>query len=98
MKTELTPQINQIENGFRTSNHRFLNQLSNGIIKSVREMAPGLELRLTDKAIEQDKIIATLVGTVTFESEEKRSRALDRIRQYMNDMKNESKLISEVKE
>lgn len=89
-------QLQNIKDGFKVSNHRFLNKLADGISAKIKQRIPNLELRYTGKSVKGDIITAVVIGETYFAEADDVSEASKAVGIIMQELKNPSTLIGVV--
>lgn len=86
-------ELQQVNDGFDISNHRFLNMIANGISKLIAKDVPGLKLRYTGKSIKGNVVSAVLIGEIHLNNPDELDRASDKVKTTMQGLKNPTNLI-----
>jgi len=91
-------QLQMADEGFRVSNHRFMNMIASGISALIAETVPGLKLQYTGKSIRGDSISAVLIGKIQLADKEELDSTSDKVRITMQGLKNPSNLLATMRE
>ncbi len=95
---KVQPQLQHMINGFKVSNHRLLNMIANGLTKLIDKKVPGLKLKYGGKSINDNTVSAVLTGEIIFSNKDEFDNASDKIRSTMQQLQNQSNLITILKE
>lgn len=87
---------NQVDykDGFDTSNHTFLNAISNGLIKEIVNISPDLELVPSGKSVNGSKISLTLSCQVIVSNADELQNIDTKVRQFIDSIRNPANFTS----
>jgi hypothetical protein len=81
------------KDGFDTSNHSFLNTISNGLIGKIADISPELELVPSGKSVSGPKINLTLSGQIIVNNTDELHDIDTKVRQFMDSIRNPANFI-----
>ncbi len=83
-----------LRNGFAISQHRLINQLAAGLVKTIANVAPEIKLNLTGKEDSNNTIKMATIASVKLTDEETKDELNRKVDQKMSELKNPFNLIS----
>lgn len=91
---KVSDQVKNIRSHHAVSNHRFLNKISEGVMRHLAEKVPNLELKITAGGVTANGGSLAITGSLVIQTTEEREQIEKDVREAIDGLNNKSDLLS----